>query len=165
MFLSRYKQSRKHKSILAPLQRERIYQRSRLRILYPYQPTTPRNSNQVSEANALRISASALAPFGYTGIPTLTINSSDPVILFGDQFLRMLKDALMDCARHSSLINLAENIHTSMRIHLLLRGLAMRSKKYGVSNVRITYTPEHQVYLDWDDAHCLPQYQLLIAHI
>jgi hypothetical protein len=107
------------------------------------------------------IPQATLEPFGYTGIPTLT--SSDPVILFGDKFLRMLKEALIDCARHSSLAGLSDNIHASLRIHLLLRGLAMRSKRYGVSNIRITYTPEHQVYLDWDTRN-IPQHQLMIAH-
>lgn len=37
----------------------------------------PRNSNQVSEANALRyISSTVLEPFGYTGIPSLHMQST-----------------------------------------------------------------------------------------
>ena len=112
----------------------------------------------------MNIPQSTLKPFGYTGIPTLTLITSDPVILFGDRFLRILKEALMDCARHSSLPELADNIHESMRLAILLGGMTHRSRKYGVSNVRITVTPEYQVYLDWDTIS-IPRYQLMIAQI
>jgi hypothetical protein len=104
-----------------------------------------RNSNQVSEANALRyFPSTVLEPFGYTGIPTLMRTDLHEVI---DHELREL------IARMNKLL-----VPTPlMRVFLMSKATYL-----GASNAKAAYIPDNSECgkEDWIPSHYIVDYRI-----
>jgi hypothetical protein len=105
----------------------------------------------------MNIPASAIAPFGYTGIPVLmTPTLPDITDIFGYEFLKYVKQEIVNS------LTMTDNkgwLHIRMLVQSLNR---RRTNTINVSNVCISRTHDDKFYIEYDvDGH--HQHQLMLT--